>query len=368
MSKIGIDIRSEGYYLRRSSYHSDSIHLDIKLKYPLRDLLRGARRGEYTEHQLRELHRLVYTIARQLVKRKIHSGKLRLDFIRLSENDITHDSIAELFTRNDVGELTEIRKYFEHQHLNIETEPEEHLLMHFRRLIFTVVNDNIFRLYQEADPALGKILRNLKIALNKSDNFKFVVKFDEPFLIVSHGDPLAHLRTMDDDTLSREIMTLMRSDPDFPQILLRLYTFLVVQDRYQRCVRLMSLAQAIKAAYAHFNVTETDAVTAEDRSMESDVITLIKETCREITATTKPRYVENGKVDAERFDTYMRAIQDVLKNEFILGTDGTISYYESLNKNNPTITKEEYFEKHRVIFEYLAKISKKRLQKKLRQM
>ena len=58
--------------------------MDIHLKYPLKHLLRSALAGTYSEGELRELHRLIYTLARHLVRRKLASGKLHLELIGLT--------------------------------------------------------------------------------------------------------------------------------------------------------------------------------------------------------------------------------------------------------------------------------------------
>jgi hypothetical protein len=139
--------------------------MGFEFKFPLLTLLRGALSGEYTHHHLMELHRLCYTIAHRLIHRKVVVWKLSPDFIGLSENDITHDCIAELFTRSSTNELIEFCRYFEYQRIIVDAQPEDLLLIHLRRLVSSIVNDNLFRLYREADAPLGKILRNIKMAV-----------------------------------------------------------------------------------------------------------------------------------------------------------------------------------------------------------
>ncbi|MBI3765458.1 MAG: hypothetical protein HY277_03015 [Ignavibacteriales bacterium] len=177
--------------------------MNFQLRFPLRDLLRGATTGEYTEVQLRELHRLAYSLARHLVRRKIASGKLRLNLIGLSESDITHDCIAELFTRDENGVLVEIKKFFHDQQIFIEEMPDEALLIQFRRLTFTMVKDGVFRLYHEADPTLAKILRNLKAALGKSPTWSIADRFDEQYAEVISTPTHTNLPSIDDDELER---------------------------------------------------------------------------------------------------------------------------------------------------------------------
>lgn len=341
--------------------------MNIPLKIPIKELLRSGCNGTYSQRHMQELYRIFYSIARRIIRNKMISGKLSFDFIGLSEADITHDCIVELFTLGKDNELIELCKYFNYQRISIEDEEDEMLIVQIRRLICTVVNDNVFRLYNEADPALGKILRNIKIATGNNSAFKLVTRFDEHFLEIVKGNKLPYCKTMDDDFLYNEVCEIMSTESEIPGILDKLAITLIQQDVYQRHVRLMTLALAIKKGYEHYNVhniQESESVDA--KFVTDDAERTIDLVCSKLKEEMKPRYVDRDKVAKETFELYIKVIKDSLHSEFIDGTDGQISYFDHLKDCCPGITKQEYLKNHRVIIEYLGKISKKRVRERMK--
>lgn len=195
------------------------------------------------------MYRLCYSVARRLIRSKIVSKILPTDLLGLSEADITHDCIVELFSLGPSNELHEIVKYFNYQGISAENEPEEHLFVHLRRLVFSIVNDNIFRLYNEADPALGKILRNIKIALSNQTQFKLTKHFDEYYLELTTCDILSGCVTIRDEDLLHEIYQIIITENEIPGILSKLVKMLTYQEIYKQHVRMILVALAIKKGY-----------------------------------------------------------------------------------------------------------------------
>jgi hypothetical protein len=340
-----------------------------KLKIPLKELLTCACSGDYTNRHVQELYRLIYTIAFRLVRRKVTSTNFSIELFGLSDADITHDCIAELFVLGNSNELKEIRKYFNFQHILIEDQKDEVLFIHIRRLVFTVVNDNIFRLYNEADPSLGKILRNIKLALGRQPSFSLVTRFGEYYLELKKHDPLNNCRTISDDEIKRELYEIMANESDIPGILQKLAVMLTYQETYRRELKLISLACAIRDGYRHHKTSILRSDLAIEPSMADDSAEqIIKATSDELKAEMMPRYVQKNKVGIETFLLYIRVVEQALRSEFIAGTDGEISYFEHLRGLNPDITREEYHKKHRVIIEYFGKISKSRVREKLKEI
>jgi len=341
--------------------------VDAELEFSLKDLLLRGITGDYTHAELSELFRLCYAIARQCVRRKMFTSKLQ--HTGLSEGDIVLDCIAELFRRDEQNVLVEFAKYFNYQNIRIEDEAEEMLLVHIRRLTFTVVSDNLFRIYNEADPGLGKILRNIKIAVEKSACFHMEKHFDEQYLVVEEADPLRHRPSISDEELTGELTQAIREGDEVPQILERLADALSTQDTYQRKVGLMSLALAMKAAFKHLEESPRIEATAVEAQLETDdVQTIIRETCDALCAEMKPRYLARGKLDGKTFENYFEAINDMLNGEFLESQNEKKTYYELLRGCIPGLTKSDYRENHRTVFEYLAKLSKRRAREKLKKL
>jgi len=342
--------------------------MEVKLKYPLKGLVRRAMLGDYDEFQLRELYRLFVTLARQLVRRKISTGKLNPGFIGISEADIAHDCIAELFTRSTRNELIEIAKYFEHQQLDMESLQEEQILIHIRRLIFTAVNDNIFRIYNEIDPPLGKIIRNIKNAVNRDQEFQLTNRFGEQFLEIVSTDPLRHLATPSDGDIRILVDSIMATEEEIPSILLKLKCAFVSQSNCRRSVRLVSLALAIRKGYELVSSESRAAGNEVTPDVDAiDIRSAIQVTCEEISRKIKDKYCKSGKIDNQTYECYSFALRRMLEDEFINGSDGTISYYEYVSQFLPQLTKVTYQRHHRTTFEYLAKLSKEAVRKRLKE-
>ncbi len=341
--------------------------MDAELKFLLKDLLLRGITGDYTHAELSELFRLCYAIARQCVRRKMFTSKLQ--HTGLSEGDLVLDCIAELFRRDEQNALVEFARYFNYQNIRIEDEAEEMLLVHIRRLTFTVVADNLFRIYNEVDPGLGKILRNIKIAVEKSGCYRMEKHFDEQYLVLEEADLLRHRPTISDEELRGELTQAIREGDGVPQILERLADALSTQDTYQRKVGLMSLALALKAAFKHVEESTPAGITAAESQLETDdVQTIIKETCATLCTEMKPRYLARGKLDGKTFDQYFEAISQMLNGEFLELQTEPKTYYEFLRECMPGLGRAEYRENHRTVFEYLAKLSRRSAREKLREM
>src|SRR6056297_2949162 len=98
---------------------------------------------------------------------RIKSGSFKSFMIR-DENleDLAWDFIADLFQKNEGGELVVLAEYFKYCDLELLS-----------------VEDNIFRFYGERDPSLKKIIRNIKLAV-KVQECENRVCYQDGFLIV----------------------------------------------------------------------------------------------------------------------------------------------------------------------------------------
>jgi hypothetical protein len=346
--------------------------MDIALKFPLKELLQTALAGNATDLQLREMSRLLCTLALSFVRRNVYAGTLRLDVIGLSEQDVAHDCIADFFKRNEQNKLVELHAYFESQKIRIDEQRDEVLLSHLRRLVSRKVNDTISRMHKDSDSALWKILRNLKEAVGKSNHFTLTERFGAYYLVPSACDLLPNLPTIGDDELRNEVNAILKVDDEMPAFLERFAEMLCSQKTYRRKVGLMSLAAAIKARYEQLRVfTYEERNEAEMRLFAQDIRLMIRETCKEISAERKPRYVDKDKVDEETFSRYMQAVEQILCDAFLEGSDGippAESYYDYLKQFDSMLTKADYLKKHRAIFEYLVKLSKELAKEKLKKM
>lgn len=101
------------------------------------------------------------------LRKKASGGRLNPSFFGLSIEDLATDLIADLFQRDEKGVFVQITKYF--RKLDCENLLEEELMGYTRQLVFSKVTEQLCRLYRQHDPALAKVLRNLKDVLKCLD-------------------------------------------------------------------------------------------------------------------------------------------------------------------------------------------------------
>ncbi|MEW5800456.1 MAG: hypothetical protein AB1728_15785, partial [Bacteroidota bacterium] len=70
----------------------------------------------------------------------------------------------------------------------------------------------------------------------------------------------------------------------------------------------------------------------------------------------------------EHFTAYTEAISRMVKDTFLLNDGSEKKYGEYLQQQLPTITYEEYRVHHRKQFEYMAKLIKKEVRERLKEL
>ena len=167
----------------------------------------------------------------------------------LSSSDLAYDCVADLFRRDERGSLIQIRAYF--GALEISDASDAEMLMHLRRLVFSAVNQGIYRLYRQADPAFGKILRNIKLAVATLQNFtEEIERFGEPYLVPALADPLTECPPFEIGYLERALAPFVRNSPSVPTLLGALSFILRQQEKCSPAIALATVASLFRSVYA----------------------------------------------------------------------------------------------------------------------
>ena len=335
-------------------------HLFKNLRSDLSSVLSNV----HSQRQLDQLVQRCHSLALSSIRGKMSSGKINTSLIGLNDSDLAYDCIADLFQRDEDGALLHLKTYFES--FSVETASEELLLAHLRRLIFARVNQSLFRLYNEADPALGKILRNIKLAMHAFGNFVEIERFGDTFIAPSLCDPLTQLPEIEEEEFQRLIQRVGSGNVRIPEILAKLSLSLRRQKEYSRAIRLMTLAYAIRSFFGEIETKKHEEPAIHQTLLIGDAISVIKESCREVSAKNFAKYVERKKVTPEHYEQYFLVIEGKL-SEILIGHDGEeYSFFVQLRKLFPALTKEEYRRKHKNILEYLSRMAYERAIEKLK--
>jgi len=322
--------------------------------------------GEYTHPDLRDFVRLCYSLALPFIRRKIALGKINRQILGLSEKDIVNDCIADLFYRDENRRFPQLCTFFQNQEMDIEQCSEEELLIALRRLVLGKVNNNIVRIYSEADPILGKILRNLKLALERTQLFEQVTRFGETYLMTRGMDVMLHLPPTPLEFVRHGLSRVVLIHDPIPTMVKKLYDVLAQQNEFQRTLPLVSAALLFKEVYALGEEPQEHEFVHQGEAEDVEQIATV--VCRRISSELHASYVGTGKRSEEVFASYMRSLKNILIAEYGDHQAGEFSYFECLKEHIPDLTKQTYSEKHRAVLEYLAKMAKQRMKEELRNL
>ncbi len=311
-----------------------------------------------------ELIFLCRKIALVHLRRKALTGRLHSDICAIPLDDLAIDCIADLFQQDDDGNVVQIKSYFEG--LSLENISDEDILTHLRRLICARVNQSIFRIYNEMDPSLGKILRNIKLAIQALHNFEIIDRFGENCIIPSKCETLEHLPVLDHDDLERQLRRTANGSESIPELMAILSRYFREQTYSSRIVSLMKVALIFRSIYSNRIDAEGQETNIEDQFIVGDISSIIHEVCRRMRLETETKYTKKKNVDPETFKKYFDVIEDNLYQTIINKDGERSSFYESLKSMMPGLTKEEYRKRHKSKVEYLARLTHKRAIRELK--
>ncbi len=327
--------------------------------------------GNYTNSDLKNFVKFCYAFAFPLVSKKLSLGKLNLKLLGMSQNEIVFDCMADIFSRDNEDKFYKIKTYFENLNNLPESLSEEEIIIVFRRFLFNVVNNNIIRLYFETDPVLGKILRNMKIALKRDTSFTQLARFSDVYLVPDGIDVLWNKPPYIFERLQNDFSKIVLIDDTIPEMIKKLYDFIVNQEEYQRAVPFVSAAILFKEVYVlgwKSEVREiTNNMSITDLDNE-DIKAIVKKVCTKIKNCTYHTYVDKGKVTELLFLKYIDTLNDILINSFSTIEMITDSYFENLKTRIPELTKDAYIKGHKKIIEYLAKMGKEEMKNELQKL
>ena len=304
----------------------------------------------------RQLHRLVavcHVLATAFVRSKITTGSINHSLLALHPSDIAYDCIADLFQTDQQGNLVQVKTYFDG--IGFSAMSDIQLLAYLRRLVFSKVNHGLFRLYNEADPVLGKIIRNIKLAVGTLKAFSEEERFGEVYLVPAAVEPLYHLPPFESSHLEREFRTFARPREHVPALMAKLSLVVRQQEEYCRAIPLMTLAHLIRALYLHGMGSER---TCDENPIEhTGVEEAIKKACAEVLCAAKKTYVDRGKADQNTVAGYLWAVEKALRCRLIELDGENFSYYEALKAQTPDLSEDSYHRLHKSRVEYLGRMA-----------
>jgi hypothetical protein len=315
---------------------------------------------------VRQVVRICHSLAISYLRQKAGARRFDSNFFGMSIDDLAMDCIANMFERDDRGNFVRIRSYF--KGIEIENDTEEQLLIHLRRLVFTIVNDELFRIYRAQDPSLSHIIRNIKTSL------KYI---PEVIAERADGDVWLYLENETPEEAERPIIPYeflrlhlyarFSATMSLTAILMEIITIINEQDHYRKRYPITAIALLVRSLLA----TKVESGLVEypsDETLRSDEIRgFLHECVEEVRNRMHDCYVPAGKVTEKQYDAYFRAIEDILVAQYVNNDGFDRSFYDYVRSYLRRLSVSEYRRTHRSYFEYLVKLSRKELLKKISQ-
>jgi hypothetical protein len=333
------------------------------LTLSLRENLLAVLGSNCTSKQLNAVINLCVALAFERLGRKSNSRKLS-SLQGIGEKDLAYDSIADLFRRDAEGCFVRLEAYFGSFELNAVSDEE--LLTYLRRLVYSRVNQALFRMYQDIDPVLSKILRNIKVAIEAVKQFDEVERFGDICIVPAFCDTLEHLPGLDAEDLKRHLLSACKGNENIPQMLGKLAVFLRQQECNSRIIPMIAVATIFQSVYAIKNEPLLAPPLVETNLFADDAVETIKSVCRAIRGKALRRYFGKKKLSEKVFNAYFDVIEQSLLARFAGDVGGDHSYFDLLKARLPDLTRDEYKRRHRAKLEYLGAQAFKRAIKNLK--
>ncbi len=331
-------------------------------------LLRAVLAGNASLSEINSLVRHAHHFALVRLKQLLASGRLHLQSFPITLESTAIDCIAELFERDSDGVFIELEYFYSVEH-DLSQLTNDDIIAHFRSLVFTKLNDGIFRLYRENDPVFSKILRNLKIAMEKTPGVSTIERFGITYLLFSLDEERnIHLPEYPLDEFEKEAAKRFRHGDSSGNFLSVLRSVLTEQDQYRRLYSLFDCAVLLKRISALRMIPIEEIFDSEHTLMEQDIQSVVERTLHQIRNDLCKRYVHSGKFTRAVFDRYFSAIEEMIIDTFVRSDGSEKSYDQYLQRYVEELTYDKYRKYHRVQFEYMTKLAKKAVREQLKEL
>lgn len=296
---------------------------------------------------------LAHRIATAYVRAGTHSVQALLRRLDLSPQDAAFDALGELFQRDAEGRFPSLLRWWDALTREERSDAQAAGLA-FRRLVMGAVQQRIFQFYHESDPALSKVVRNVKLALRKHPCVVRVGRGRQTE--IAFRDAVVHegLPQMPSELLVPDFYDRVGSGTSLRDMLTHLVSVLAEQRSYRRSIPLMQAAVIIRDAYwsdAQWRLAEDgdDGMTAEEISA------VIATAVAGLRGGILGNYVRRGRLTGEQAEAHLAAVSEIMQ-ESVAGKVGEkIAFFDVLSKFLPGLKREAYHGEHRVVLEYLVR-------------
>lgn len=293
-------------------------------------------------------------IALAYLKMKVKSGNSFITNLGASIDDLALDCIADLFERNEMGRYPQFEAYFSGINPTELSEPESRSKL--RRLVFSKVNDGLFRNFGIYDMSLSKIIRNLKLS---ADNYGLPIQRidgDNYLIFEKEAQTSSKLPIMPPEFLEIKLTNSLELRMETPDVLSVLIDIFRDQTDYEKKYSIVQLARIIRRSFIHLqDHPKTNTGIQESVISKYKLNKLLGDAIEGCSECFEKTYIHKGKLDRETLEKYLSCIKKILHHHYVADSDTGDSYYDHFKLEFPEISKEEYRDCHRQYLEYMVK-------------
>jgi hypothetical protein len=232
-------------------------------------------------------------------------------------------------------------------------------------LIFSKVNEGLFRRYREADPSLAKIIRNIKDAVKADARLRLERHGAGAWIVVEPAEvssqPIAPV-----EVLESYLVAQVTGRTSSHELVGAFVAFVQLHPHYSNGYPITGFAQALRGAYVRAGEATLEGDEEEAPLRSEEVETAIEQVAQQVQAQMHASYVGKGKVCNATFDHYFKTIRDLLVSQYASRGPYLASQFDALQAYIPSLTREAYGQSHRNILEYLIKRTREQLLAHLR--
>lgn len=334
----------------------------------IKPLLAKVVSGTATEPEINGVVRIAFAFASQRLRQLLKGKKLHLHSFSISTEGLAFDCVAELFQRDEDGQFVELVDYFSGER-EFENLDEEDTTQQLRILVFSKVNQGLFRLYRENDPVLAKLIRNIKLAVKGDPSFKQLDLLGQVYIFTCpEHERNDHLPEYPLDEMERELIPRLDPKCRIPNSVSVLLDVLNNQDGYRKFYSIIDIAVLLKRVLARLESVEDQVQDLDDGLLRAEINQVLTESCLIMKERLYRKYVLTQKLTDETFGRYWLALEKMVYHIFVLNDGSGASYAELLEEYFGNLDASTYRLVHRTHFEYMARVLRKHIKEQLQEL
>nr|BDD47193.1 hypothetical protein 4 [Balneolaceae bacterium] len=304
-------------------------------------------------------------IALVYLKSKVASGNYYLNEVNDSLEDLAWDCIADLFERDEQGNFVELETYF--NDIDAQALSEEELKIKTRRLVFSKVNDGLFRIFGNYDSSLSKIIRNLKNAASQLD--LLVRRIDTTNHVVFQADPADSKPLMPQEFIEIKLCHRLSAKMNMVEVMKEIKIIFNNQELYRNTYPLVELARIIRRTYVNSHgKIKSQVLPKKPILLNGELQQFLEEAIDRYHEQFYQTYVNKEKISEDELDAYIHAIRNILRHKYITESKLGDGYFDNLKQHMPELTKSNYRDNHRQYLEYMVKLVRRDMIRRIKKV